>query len=67
MELAHLIREKITPKLGIELNSASPKLGQLDELYPSLVHTQSCLGVIQTCSLDQAIDKTWRWFSGANA
>jgi dTDP-glucose 4,6-dehydratase len=62
IELAQLISEKINPKPSIELNSASSKMGQLDELYPSLTHTQSRLGVIQTCKLDDAIDKTWRWF-----
>jgi len=61
IELAKLISQKINPKPSIELNSAPSKTGQLDELYPNLTNTQDRLGVMQTCKLDQAIDKTWRW------
>lgn len=67
IDLAQLISEKINPGPNIELNSAPSKLGQLDELYPNLTHTQSCLGVAQTCKLDKAIDKTWRWFLDARS
>jgi len=62
IELAQLIGEKITPKPGIAINTAPTKQGQHDEMYPDVTHTQSALGVIQTCNLEQAIDKTWRWF-----
>jgi len=63
LELAELICQSITPRPGIALNTALPKQGRPDELYPNLLHTQSNLGVMQTCTLEQAIDKTWRWFS----
>lgn len=63
MELAKLICEKITPKPGVDINTASTKQGQQDEFYPNLSMTKKDLGVEQTCVLESAIDKTWRWFS----
>ena len=65
MELAQLICEKMTSKSGIASNTAPTKQAQRDELYPNVTHTQSALGVIQTRSLEQAIDRTWRWFSSS--
>jgi len=65
IELAQLISEKISPKTSIVVNTAPCKQGQHDEFYPSTTHTQSALGAIQTCTLEQVIDKTWRWFSAA--
>jgi dTDP-glucose 4,6-dehydratase len=65
IELAQLICEKIAPKLDIVVNTLSSKQVQHDELYPNVAHTQSILGVMQTCMLEQAVDKTWRWFSSA--
>jgi len=65
IELAKLISEKISPKPAIVTNAVPTKQEQLDELYPDVTHTQSSLGVKQTCTLGQAIDKTWRWFSAA--
>jgi dTDP-glucose 4,6-dehydratase len=63
IELAQLICEKMPSKSGIASNTAPTKQNQKDELYPNVTHTQSALGVIQTRSLEQAIDRTWRWFS----
>jgi dTDP-glucose 4,6-dehydratase len=63
VDLAKLICEKITPKSEVVVNTASKKLGQRDELYPNLSNTERDLGVKQTCALESAIDKTWRWFS----
>jgi dTDP-glucose 4,6-dehydratase len=63
IDLAKLICEKISPKLGVVVNTVPSKQGQQDELYPNLSNTQKCLGVEQTCALESAIDKTWRWFS----
>ena len=65
IELAQLISEKISPKPSIAVNTAPSKQWQYDELYPSVTHTQSALGVVETRTLEQAIDKTWRWFSVA--
>ena len=63
MELAQMICKKISPKSGIATNTAPTKQGKKDELYPDVTHTQKGLGVTLTCGLEQAIDKTWRWFS----
>lgn len=65
IELAQLISKNISKKPGIVLNTAPSKQVQHDELYPSVTYTQCALGVMQTCTLEQAIDKTWRWFSVA--
>jgi nucleoside-diphosphate-sugar epimerase len=62
-ELAQLISKKMTLNFGIATNTIPNRQGQRDELYPNVEHIQSDLGVIQTCSLEHAIDKTWRWFS----
>lgn len=66
MELAQLICKKMAPKSGIAINTAPTKQGERDELCPSINHTQNTLGVVQTCCLEQAIDKSWRWFSNSN-
>ena len=65
IELAQLISEKISLKPSITVNTVPSKQGQRDALYPNVTHTQSTLGVVQTCTLEQAIDKTWRWFSSS--
>jgi nucleoside-diphosphate-sugar epimerase len=62
IELAQLISEKISLRPSITVNTASSKQGQRDEFYPNGTHIQSTLGVVQTCTLEQAIDKTLRWF-----
>lgn len=63
IELAQLISEKVSLMPGIVVNTAPSKQGQRDEFYPNVAHIQSALGVVQTCSLEKAIDKTWSWFS----
>jgi dTDP-glucose 4,6-dehydratase len=66
IELARLICEKTTPKLGIAVNTAPYREGHSDEFCPNLTNTQSSLQVRQTRTLDQIIDKTWRWFSSSS-
>lgn len=63
LELAQLIREKISPHSLIVTNTAPTRNSQKDDLFPDVSHTQNFLGVIETCSLERAIDRTWRWFS----
>jgi dTDP-glucose 4,6-dehydratase len=67
IELAQIICEKVTPKLGIAVNTTPHRESHSDEFYPNLNHTKASLKVQQTCSLNQIIDKTWRWFSGGSA
>jgi dTDP-glucose 4,6-dehydratase len=67
IELARLICEKTIPKLKIVVNVAPHREGHLDEFYPNLVNTQNNLKVRQTRTLDQIIDKTWRWFSSGSS
>lgn len=63
IQLAQLICEKITPRPGVALNTAPSNLKHHDDFFPKLTNTENNLGVIQTCSLEEAINKTWRWFS----
>ncbi len=62
LELVKLIGERISPKPRVLLNTVPLKQGQ-DDLYPDVSFTQKNLGVTQTCSLEQTVDKTWRWFT----
>lgn len=64
LELVKLIGEHASPKPRVVLNTVPSKQGQ-DDLYPDVTFTQKNLGVTQTCSLEQTVDKTWRWFSSA--
>ena len=63
LELVKLIIERTSPKPRVLVNTVPSKRGR-DELYPDVSFTQKHLGVTQTCSLQQTVDKTWRWFSG---
>jgi dTDP-glucose 4,6-dehydratase len=61
LELVKLIGEHVSPKPRAVLNTVPSKHGQ-DDLYPDVTFTQKTLGVTQTCSLEQTVDKTWQWF-----
>lgn len=63
LELARLISGRSGTRSEVSLNTAPSKLGQLDDLFPDISNTHNNLGVIQTCTLEQTIDKTWRWFA----
>lgn len=63
LELAKLIGQKISHPPRVLLNTAPLKAGRQDDLYPDIMATQKSLGIAQTCSLEQTVDKTWRWFS----
>jgi dTDP-glucose 4,6-dehydratase len=63
LELIKLIGEHTSPKPRVVLNTVPSKQGQ-DDLYPDVSFTQKKLGVTQTCSLEQTVEKTWRWFAG---
>ena len=63
IELAELISKKSLKKLPIALNLIPSTQGSSDDFYPNLAHTFRRLGVRQTCSIDEMVDKTWRWFS----
>jgi nucleoside-diphosphate-sugar epimerase len=65
LELVNIIGEYASPKPRVILNTVLSKVRQ-DDLYPDITHTQKSLGVTQTCSLAQAVDKTLRWNRGAD-
>jgi dTDP-glucose 4,6-dehydratase len=68
LELVQLIGERVLPRPRVVLNTAPARQQrQQDDLYPDVTATVRRLGVRQTCSLQQAIDKTYRWFAAPRA
>ena len=63
LELVQLIGQKVSPKSRVVLNTMPSKQGVQDDLFPDTSFTQKSLGVAQTCSLEQTVNKAWRWFS----
>jgi nucleoside-diphosphate-sugar epimerase len=63
LELIKLMLAIADEKPKILINHSTSNLNRLDSWYPDLTHTQKSLGVRQTCTLEQMVDKTWRWFS----
>lgn len=64
LELARLIGERVSPRPRVALHTAPARQQRpQDDLYPDIGATTRRLGVRQTCSLEQAIDKTYRWFA----
>jgi nucleoside-diphosphate-sugar epimerase len=63
LELVTLLRDRVSPNARVVLNTVQSKLGSQDDLFPDTTHTQKSLGVTQTCTLEQVIDKTWRWLN----
>ena len=63
LELVKLLGEKMDTKPCVVMNTVPSKQGMEDDLYPETTTIQKSLGVSQTCSLENTIDKTWRWFS----
>lgn len=61
-DLVAIIGEHVSPKPRVVTNTAPSKQRQQDDLFPDIELTQRALGVTQTCSLEQTVDKTYRWF-----
>jgi nucleoside-diphosphate-sugar epimerase len=62
IELAQRVIQRHAANLSIITNTEAIKQDHQDDLYPDITHTQNTLGVAQTCNLEDAIEKTWRWF-----
>jgi nucleoside-diphosphate-sugar epimerase len=65
LELVKLIGNHTKAKPHAVLNTAPSKQAKQDDLYPDTSLTQKCLGVAQSCTLEQAVAKTCRWFGVA--
>jgi len=63
LELVDLIGQKTSLKPRVVLNTKPVQQSMQDDLFPDTQLTQNSLRVIQTCTLEQIVDKTWRWFS----
>lgn len=66
LDLVKMIVDKISPKPKFALNTLPSKQMQQDDLYPDIIDTQRFLGVKLSCPLEQAIDKTYRWYLAAS-
>ncbi len=64
-ELVNLIGKRVAPPPRIILNTLSVKPMQQDDLFPDCSKSEKHLHVRQTCSLEQTIDKTYRWHAAA--
>jgi dTDP-glucose 4,6-dehydratase len=67
IDLIRLIGERAVRKPHIVLNTRPLRQTGQDDLFPDIARTRQRLGVTQTCTLAQTIDKTWRWFSALQA
>ena len=63
LELIQLLSARLTHKPRVVLNTLPAHKARQDDLFPDTSATEKRLGVSQTCNLEQAIDKTYRWFS----
>ncbi len=63
LELVELIAQKASLKPRVVLNTVPSRQGVQDDLFPNTRFTQQRLGVVQTCALEQTVDKAWRWFA----
>jgi dTDP-glucose 4,6-dehydratase len=62
LALAREISQRLSSRSRVTLNTAPNQHRPLDDLFPDLAHTQKALGVQLTCSLQDTIDKSWRWY-----
>ncbi len=63
LDLVELIGQKVSSKPRVVLNTVPSRQGVQDDLFPNTSFTQQSLGVAQTCSLEQTVNKALRWFS----
>jgi dTDP-glucose 4,6-dehydratase len=66
-DLAALIVGRMAPHSRVVYNTLPGKRQAQDDLYPDLAATTAKLGVQATCTLAQAVDKTFRWLAGPRA
>jgi nucleoside-diphosphate-sugar epimerase len=64
-ELVKVIGGHIKTNPRVAINTAQLKQSKQDDLYPDTAETLKHLGVNQTCTLENAIGKTLRWFGVA--
>lgn len=64
LALAEQIAQHASPRPRVILNTVPGKQGPLDDLFPDLDHTRKTLGVQLSCSLQDTIAKSWRWYAG---
>jgi len=63
IDLAEILVARTKKNANLIFNTIPTIDSKLNELYPDLTFTKKSLGVKETFTLEQAIDKTWEWFS----
>ncbi len=64
LELATLIAQRVGTQARFALNTSPGRTQALDDLFPDVQATESRLGFQETIALEDAVDKTYRWFAG---
>lgn len=67
LELIKLLEKVANKQAKCVFSNSSDGAVKQDDLYPELSHSRKSLDVEQTCSLEQALVKTYRWYSKNNA
>lgn len=67
LALVDLIGKKASSRPRVVLNTVHTRQDVQDDLFPDTGFTQKSLGVAQTCSLEQTVNKVWDWFSNLPA
>lgn len=62
-DLVRLIGERAANRPRVAHNTAPQRQQQVDDLFPDLALTLRRLGVQETLTLPQVVDKTYRWFA----
>ena len=62
-DLVRLIGERAANRPRVAHNTAPQRQQHVDDLFPDLALTQRRLGVQETLTLPQVVDKTYRWFA----
>jgi dTDP-glucose 4,6-dehydratase len=60
-DLVGLICDKTALRPKLSFNTAPSSVERPDDLFPNTALSMQNLGVQETCNLEQALDKTWRW------
>ena len=63
-ELAKMVAAQMSPATQSVIEKTAVTVQSSDNLYPNISNTKNRLGVAQTCSLEKAINKTYRWYFG---
>jgi nucleoside-diphosphate-sugar epimerase len=62
-DLVEMICQQSKQQPEVIFNTLPSQAKKQDDLFPNTAYTEQLLGVKQTCKLEQAVDKTYRWLA----